>query len=300
MIPRKRSTAPGWNGHPDFGRVEVCLFLDVPPAKVWHALTDLDAVDRWFGTIRPALRTGGRAILDFGDGDFFTLRWIRLEPSQRLRYSWRFLGIGPLDTITWRLIPAGCGCELTVTDEEPGRLPQEAEQLRLGWLDFTGRLAGFLATGERTRYDWRREFDGAVELAIHSPAAWEVLFDPSRQPQWLPLGGPALKEGVPLVLDPEPTPALTLVTMVHWDPPTRVTFQIEHPDWLQPTACSVRLSPRGDRVLLSVSHVGWEAINPDLDVPLAYRRRFAAMWIETLGRAARLTGAGYPVNQPYD
>jgi uncharacterized protein YndB with AHSA1/START domain len=285
------STTPGCNGDPGYGRVEVRLTLDVPPAEAWHALTNTESVEHWLGVIRPALRTGGRATLDFGDGDSFAIRRIRLDPPRRVRYAWRFLGIGPLDSICWQISPAGRGCEVVVTDDEPGRSFQEAAELREGWLDFTGRLARFLATGERTRYDWRRDFDGAVELAITKSDAWRTLFAPARQARWLPLAGIALEDGAPLAAESGTILTPPRALAVHWEPPDSVSFQVAHPGWLQPTSCRIRLSPRGDRVRLSVSHVGWETISDVPDIPPRYRRRFAVLWIAALRRAGWLVGA---------
>jgi uncharacterized protein YndB with AHSA1/START domain len=282
------------------GRVEVRRALEASPAEAWRAITEPAAVGQWLGSLRDPLRPGATATLDFGDGDFFTLHDIRLESPVRLEYAWRFLGTGPLDAITWQVVPAGRGCEVTVADEEPGRSPEQAAQQQEGWLDFTDRLARFLATGQRTRYDWRREFDGAIELAVPPGAAWHRLFDPPRYAKWLPLGGGILEDGAPLALGPDPDPESDPPTVsgVRWEPRDRVSFSVGRRDWLRPTDCELRLSPRGGGAILSVRHTGWESISRDVRIPPDARKCFAALWVDALRRAARLTGSVVPVCTP--
>jgi uncharacterized protein YndB with AHSA1/START domain len=108
------------------GMVVVSVLLDVPLVEVWQALTEPQRVARWFGTLTGALRPGTSVRLDFGDGDFFTLEIIQLDPPYLLQYAWRFLGIGPLNTITWQVAPRDKGCQVTVTDSEPERSHEAA------------------------------------------------------------------------------------------------------------------------------------------------------------------------------
>ena len=128
--------------------------------EVWRALTEPTLVACWFGTLTTALRLGEKVHLDFGDGDFFTLEVTRTEPPYLLEYTWRFLGIGPLEAITWRIASKDSGCLVTVIDNEPDRSPEVALLLKEGWLDFTQRLEQFLTTGsvhrELRRFEWRR------------------------------------------------------------------------------------------------------------------------------------------------
>jgi predicted ester cyclase/uncharacterized protein YndB with AHSA1/START domain len=166
----------------------VSRLLHVQATTVWEALTEKTTVCRGFGTLSGKLRQGSDAHLDFGDGDFFTLEVLQIEAPYLLQYAWRFLGIGPLDTITWHIVPQDIGCRVTVTDSEPGRSREAATELKKGWLDFTRRLSRFLATGKSTRYDWRREFEGSIELAGKMEDVYNTLFSPQMQARWLPLG----------------------------------------------------------------------------------------------------------------
>jgi len=274
----------------DPGTVALTLPLNTPAAEVWRALTDPTLIARWFGTLNGALALGQRARLDFGDGDFFDLETLRCDPPQLLEYSWRFLGIGPLDTITWHIAPLGSGCLVTVLDSEPGRTYQSARELKEGWLDFTQRLEHFLATGQPSRYDWRREFDGSIELAGESSVIWETLFEPANQARWLPLRSGVLKEGELLFVGDSGEPALVRIADVRWEPPTRVRFQVTHRGWLQSTHCDVKLSAHAEGSMLSISHVGWEGISRDDSRQLRQRTRFCAQWITALQRARQLIG----------
>jgi len=75
---------------PDPSRVIVTLATSVSAAQVWQALTETSSVAMWFGSLTAELRPGSPARLDFGDGDFFTLDDIQLNPPYGLQYTWRF------------------------------------------------------------------------------------------------------------------------------------------------------------------------------------------------------------------
>src|SRR5947209_3741587 len=169
--------------------------IKAPARQVWQALTDPPVVSQWLGTLTTPLAEGQNTRLDFGDGDFFTLQDVVLNRPDHLRYSWRFLGIGPLDTIDWYIIPKGAGCRVTVTDSELERTPEAAAQLRKGWLDFTKRLKDYFVKGRPTRYSWRHDFDGSIEIDGGAEEIWDTLFGPDVLSKWLPLDGPLLDEG---------------------------------------------------------------------------------------------------------
>lgn len=270
------------------GTVTVTIAPNVTAAKAWQALTEPSFVGRWFGTPSGVLRPGGSVGLDFGDGDFFEIEDIHLDPPNRIQYAWRFMGTGPQDSITWHITPKGSGCLVTVTDYQPERSREEAHLLRQGWLDFTQRLEQFLATSQSTRYDWRREFDAAIELPGTIEAVWGVLFSSGKQTQWLPLSTPSLEAGAPFTLDDNAEPPVLEVTDVIWNSPSRVAFQLAHSHWLHPTSCQLELSGRRHSTVLSVSHVGWEAISLHSADQLRQRKRFSQIWVTALKAARQL------------
>jgi len=215
----------------------VPVLLNVSVAKVWQALTEPHQVSQWFGTLTGALRPATSLRLDFGDGDFFDLEVTQLDPQCLVQYVWRFLGVGPLDSITWRIVPQDRGCLVTVIDSEPDRSYEAALELKQGWLDFTRRLEGFMRTGVSTRYDWRREFDGSIEIPGNLEDAWSTLFVPHMLTRWLPLAGAPLKTGTYFTVPDDAEPSVLEITDVIWCPPTHVLFQVTHPAWLKPTTC---------------------------------------------------------------
>src|SRR5437899_740788 len=81
--------------------VSVIISVKASSWEVWRALTEPHRVSSWFGTLETGLRVGKTNRLVFGDGDFFVLEVLHMDPPHSLQYAWRFLGIGPQDTITW-------------------------------------------------------------------------------------------------------------------------------------------------------------------------------------------------------
>jgi uncharacterized protein YndB with AHSA1/START domain len=268
------------------GTVEITRALSASATTVWRALTDPAIVAKWFGTLTSPFSVAESANLEFGDGDYFLIHTLRIDPPFLLQYSWRFLGIGPLDTITWRIIPQGDGCLVTVTDTEPERSREAALLLRTGWMDFTGRLEEFISQGTPTRYPWRHEFDASIKLTGSTETVWNQLFEPRSEDQWLSLSASDFNGELSLFVDDGNEPTAFKVSNVHSTPPLQVQFHLTHKDWLHPTACNLSLIPHGQNSLLSVSHNGWEGISPQSGYQKQQRKRFSAFWIAALRRAA--------------
>lgn len=244
-------------------------------------------VAQWFGDLALPLQAGRDVQLCFGDGDFFILQEVELAPPYELAWSWRFLGIGPKDRIAWHITPAQAGAVVTVTDVEEERSREEGLHLREGWLDFTERLRAFLATSISQRYDWRRAFDGSIELFVSPEAAWERLFSESQQAKWLPFGDAVLATGAHFSLARE-TDADGRIGEVTWDVPRSVSFTITRNGWSGLTTCQVQLQPRNRGALLQVSQVGWETIHSVLEFQLQQRQRFCQHWILALKKGQQI------------
>jgi uncharacterized protein YndB with AHSA1/START domain len=262
--------------------VEVTRAVHAPLTDVWEALTLPGIVEKWFGRLTSPLVAGQPTTLEFGDGDFFEIQVTRLYPPTSLDYSWRFLGIGPRDNISWSIAPKGSGCLVTVRDTEAWRTQEDAALLRKGWLDFTNRLEKFLRKCKSTRYPWRHEFDGSIELAGGVGIVWRYLFERNGPAKWLPLGESGLQPGAEFTIDDGLEPSKFKITRVELNPPTGLQFDITTDEWLYPTQGKFNLSPRNISSLLSVSHNGWEAISLDKDYQREQRKRFCAFWIKTL------------------
>ena len=264
------------------GTVEVARAVCAPPARVWEVLTSPDALEQWFGTLTLPMAVGETTRLEFGDGDFFVLSVTRMEPPDTLQYVWRFLAIGPPDTVTWRITPQRQGSLITVTDRERGRTRAAAALLRKGWLDFTERLGEFLHSGKATRYPWRHEFDVSVELPGDAEDVWSLLLDPRLRPLWLPLDGPALGDGARLVFGDGAAPAHLLD--IELEPPRHLRFKLAREDWLHPTTFDLELCQRARDVLLTVGHNGWESVSLDDEYRRRQRMIFCNFWVNNLTR----------------
>jgi uncharacterized protein YndB with AHSA1/START domain len=281
---RKQSSSSQTEAEP----VQVRRDINAPAAMVYQALTEPGIMSRWFGDLRTPLGEGESARLEFGDGDFFDLENIHLDPPFHLRYDWRFLGTGPLDSVEWRITPAPNGCKVKVTDSEAERSENDAAMLRKGWLDFTKRLKDYFATGKPTRYDWRKDFEGSIELPGTLTEVWGKLFYYRAQSEWLRLSRPVLEEGARLVNNDGGMPSSLRMKNVIWSPPSSVAFELEHDDWLHTTKCKLELWPRERDVVLSVSHSNWKAISRQGEYQKQQRKRFCELWIASLKRARAL------------
>lgn len=269
------------------GMVVVTVEVEATVEAIWRSLVEPAVVSRWFGELSAPLSQDGNARLAFGDGDFFELTAISLDPPQLLRYDWRFQGTGPLDTINWHIQPAEKGCLVIVSDSEEGRSHEAAVMLREGWLDFTKRLVDFHATGESTRYDWRRELDVGIEIESPVEAVWRALFAPESQPLWLPFNASLQSDTEAVVLD-EAEPRAFRLLDVESQPCEQIVFRLSSEDWDTPTQCKIELKDHLTGTLLNVSHNGWEEISQDQAAQLQQRTRFCALWIDALKRSRQL------------
>src|SRR4029450_7618180 len=137
--------------------------------------TERDVVGCWFGNLSESLKPNGTHRLDFGDGDFFAINGVTFDPPRALGYRWRFLGTSPTDTISWSIEPEGSACRVSVTDAEPSRTAAGCKEMIQGWTDFLQRLQAYCLTGKNTRYPWRSEFGGSIELPVDPGRAFERL-----------------------------------------------------------------------------------------------------------------------------
>lgn len=274
------------------GTVRVTRAVQSSVRQVWDALTVPEVVEKWFGSLSHPLRVGESSSLDFGDGDFFSIKTLRIDPPSTLEYEWRFLGTGPLDTITWNIIPADEGCLVTVTDKESGRTEEEAASLRKGWLDFTKRLEKFLRKGAPTRYPWRHEFDGSIELSGDAEKVWGLLFDGKAPGRWLPFGDTHIESGARFAANDGMEPIQFEILNPAISPRQSLRFDLIGESWLHSTPCCLSLSPRESGTLLSVSHNGWESISLRKSYQKEQRKRFCDLWVEALNRAGEVVEKG--------
>lgn len=243
--------------------------------QVWEAITRRDPVSMWFGDLSSDIVPGQDNRLDFGDGDFFTIENVFVNPQAKIEYSWSFLGTGPRNGITWQVVDQGEQCLVIVTDSEPARSEATCLELAEGWTDFLERLERHQRTGEFARYDWRRDFDGCIELPVSPADAARALAPNPGRFLWPPIE--AALRGEPITLE-----ALQSNTAI-------LEFQLQDQSWKQPTTCRMEIVARpNDASAIVIRHNGWADISDAPRFCMLERRRFSEKWIAALKEAREL------------
>ncbi|MGC7094114.1 SRPBCC family protein [Amycolatopsis lurida] len=116
------------------GTIHVDQFMNVPPAKVWRALTDPELHAKWWAPGDISDRPGHEFHLRMpGFGDI-PCKIVEAEPPKRLVYT--FNGDW---TLTWELIEEGHGTRLLLThsgfDLDDKRQRDACERMGPGWRD---------------------------------------------------------------------------------------------------------------------------------------------------------------------
>ncbi|MFI7303826.1 SRPBCC domain-containing protein [Micromonospora aurantiaca] len=267
--------------------VRTAITVPVGVDDLWAALTDPVRLAAWFGTTRGDwhVRTPWR--IDFGDGDFFVVTPVRVTDDRLIEFTWSFLGVGPEQHVTWRAEPTSGGARLTVEDADPVRPPAEIEQMRAGWTDFLQRLDGYLRTGRSTRYDWRSDIDGSVDL----PPGWDA-FEPSLLYRWLPVASDGFRPAWFFVVDADGPRRFPLDD---WSVREgTVTFTVQVTERGAGTTAELALHRLADRQRLEFSHQGWRHLGLPDNRAHALRRRFAAAWTAAADCARELARLSVP------
>ena len=94
--------------------------LDAAPDEVWDTLTDELALERWLAAeVELDLREGGSARFDFDTGETRHARIERVEPQERLEWSWWAADEEP-GRVAFRLEPADGRTRLIVVETRGG------------------------------------------------------------------------------------------------------------------------------------------------------------------------------------
>ncbi|GAA4872583.1 SRPBCC domain-containing protein [Saccharopolyspora cebuensis] len=266
------------------GRVSVQAHCAASLPEAWAAISDPPEFAQWFGDLARPLRVGEQNRIEFGDGDFFDLMPRRVEPPE-LVFEWSFLGVGRRDLITWQLTRTNSGVTVEVHDCNSSRSSAEADEMLSGWTDFLTRLQLHLRTGEKTRYAWRDDIDGSVELAADD-------FHPLREPElyeWLPIASDGFAPSWFFVLDGEGPRRFPILDWV-LEPDQQLRFAIDLSAERHHPACTVQVRDLGNGIRrLSFSHTGWNRLGWSEQRSQSMRRRFAASWIAALESARSRT-----------
>ena len=263
------------------GTVVVSARVAASADDAWHAITRGDRLASWCGDLSTSeLAPGGVARLAFGDGDFFDLDVRDVdEAARRLHFRWCFLGCGVREDNEIEVVADGdSAATVIVRDSEPRRPREASLALGEGWRDFTSRLQGHLATGERTRYDWRGEVDVWIELPASADDASRTLI--AAAGEWLPLDhGASLFHADALVLGDD----LLQLGDVAPAGPRAVRFAARPADMGGETSCEIRIQPLGeDTAVLGINHDGFR----ELDATDARQRQLREQCLEAWLAAA--------------
>jgi uncharacterized protein YndB with AHSA1/START domain len=129
-----------------------------PPAKVFHAWTQPEALKRWWcppdwesADIVVDVRVGGSYRIGMrrtsdGRAVFIEGRFLEVAPPHKLVYTWRWLGAmeGMPDTqVTVEFLPVGDGTEIELTHDNFPDIPSW-QQHRSGWIAACDRMERIL------------------------------------------------------------------------------------------------------------------------------------------------------------
>jgi uncharacterized protein YndB with AHSA1/START domain len=275
--------------------------ITIPTAagQVWRALTDAPAVGHWLAECRGHWAAPDEeATLDFGDGEFFFCRTEVAEPPNadrpgRLRYLWRWVGIGPATAVTWEIRDQGGATTVTVVEEAVNPSSDWRSWNGMGWPGILEQLAGYLRDGGKWRWVWRRMGPYIqAELPLAPYEAWEAVTSAAAVKYWLQRAGGSLSTGDPMTVvmgDASGVVHLTVTRSVEaaQEFPSYLPyleFQLGRPGWRQSLTGRLWIEPAGlGRSLLQVFHQGWESL--ELGDPLAERRILTGFWIGAVRRA---------------
>jgi uncharacterized protein YndB with AHSA1/START domain len=136
--------------------IEITKQIDAAPERVFRALTDAEALTRWFpSSAESDPRTGGDYVLRFEFDDesknhAYAGQYEEVTPLERVRYPWN--GRFGDTTVEFVLGPADAGTELTLTHSGWTEEAEETRQLHeQGWAFFLDNLERYLTGGEDQR-----------------------------------------------------------------------------------------------------------------------------------------------------
>jgi uncharacterized protein YndB with AHSA1/START domain len=132
--------------------IRLVRHLAQPPARVWHALTDREALRAWFpcDVVTEEWKVGASLTFLFGeDGPTLTGAVLELDEPRLLVFTWGD------ETLRFELTSAGAGTDLVLVDElAPGIAARNAA----GWEVCLERLAGRSPRDDA----WKAGFDRYV------------------------------------------------------------------------------------------------------------------------------------------
>ena len=266
--------------------VRVRARIPAPVDRVWAALAEPGRLACWFGAVEAPWKPGGTGRITFGDGDFFAVTVLRVEPRRLIELDWSFLGVGPVQRVRWLLHADDHGTDVVMEDHDPARRPAETQQMVAGWTDFIGRLAGYVRTGAATRYAWREEIDGSVDL----PGHWRPL-ELAQLYRWLPIASDGFTPRWFFVVDAD-GPRRFAIEKWRLVENHRVTYWVEIPEATARTLAEIVVTPQPDGQRLRFTHLGWRDLGLPDQRARTLRCRFADAWTAAIAQPRQLAAGG--------
>lgn len=266
------------------GTVQVGIRTETPVERAWLALRDPARLAQWFGALDQPWLPGRQSKIDFGDGDFFDVVTDKVSEHKLLAFTWRFLGVGRPAHIRWNTTVVPDGTLVEVEDSDPHRNAAQDEEQLAGWTDFLTRLRDHLATGKPTRYQWRDDIDGSVDL----PKTSFDPFAPDTLIRWLPVATDGFALSWFFVIDDDGPRRFAVSDWCLF--PGELTFRVQIPQAVTHTPCQVRLDGR----TLSFRHTGWRRLGLSPRQSMTLRRRFTATWVAALAHALAISAPEDP------
>lgn len=130
------------------GVVTISRVFDAPVERVWHALTDADAIRQWsFPVSGFKPEVGYEFQFTCGDQGMDFIHHCRITeavPLKRLAYTWRYEGYEGDSLVTIVLTAEGKQTKVTLTHTGLDTFPQKpffaASNFNAGWTDIIGNL----------------------------------------------------------------------------------------------------------------------------------------------------------------
>jgi uncharacterized protein YndB with AHSA1/START domain len=116
--------------------IESTIFINASRAKVWHALTSQEQLNKWWKPNRweiSSLETGATIKFFDTETDIFLVILEVVEPPQQLTLRWQRNHWYPVDTLTttFVLTEEDLGTRVTVTNSGFEALPEAIRQSRI-------------------------------------------------------------------------------------------------------------------------------------------------------------------------
>jgi uncharacterized protein YndB with AHSA1/START domain len=129
--------------------IEIDRTFAASPSKVWDALTDADALARWFwpASLNPVvtveLRPGGRLRIEAPGRMAIEGEYLEIDPPRALAFTWRWDGEDHQSTVRLELSAVDGGTRLRLCHQGFPDI-ERRDNHALGWSDCLARLPGYL------------------------------------------------------------------------------------------------------------------------------------------------------------